>query len=238
MEAEPASGQSVQRYYDPLCGCFVSTDPVGALSGPFNRYWYANANPYRFTDPDGRYTCSADKNEGCSAIAEALKVVANSASKLPAGSAEQKTLNAIVKFYGKERQKNGVVVKISSSGFASEKMKGQTVTLTFNPAAMRAAFSGRTDGSKPEVEIAGAVAHEGQHGVDDRARGYSSSLTSQLVRDERNGYRTQSYVNEGQGVPSAYGLWSPGITDAQQTQAINQAAANSVAADCSDGSCK
>jgi RHS repeat-associated protein len=43
-----------QRYYDPLCGCFLSTDPVTALDGPFNRYWYANNNPYRFTDPDGR----------------------------------------------------------------------------------------------------------------------------------------------------------------------------------------
>lgn len=43
-----------QRYYDPLCGCFVSTDDVSALSGPFNRYWYAANNPCRFTDPDGR----------------------------------------------------------------------------------------------------------------------------------------------------------------------------------------
>jgi RHS repeat-associated protein len=46
-----------QRYYDPLCGCFLSTDPVTALSGPFNRYWYANNNPYKFTDPDGRQSC-------------------------------------------------------------------------------------------------------------------------------------------------------------------------------------
>ncbi len=43
-----------QRYYDPLCGCFVSTDPVPALKGPFNRYWYASDNPYAFKDPDGR----------------------------------------------------------------------------------------------------------------------------------------------------------------------------------------
>ena len=45
-----------QRYYDPLCGCFLSVDPATAFSpgGAFNLYWYANANPYRFTDPDGR----------------------------------------------------------------------------------------------------------------------------------------------------------------------------------------
>lgn len=45
------------RYYDPQIGRFLSTDPVptNANTGSnFNSYWYANNNPYRFTDPDGR----------------------------------------------------------------------------------------------------------------------------------------------------------------------------------------
>ncbi|MBB3823460.1 RHS repeat-associated protein [Xanthomonas arboricola] len=46
-----------QRYYDQDLGRFLSVDPVAADSVTavnFNRYWYANNNPYRFTDPDGR----------------------------------------------------------------------------------------------------------------------------------------------------------------------------------------
>jgi RHS repeat-associated protein len=46
-----------QRYYDPMLGRFLSVDPVaanGARGANFNRYWYANNNPYKFTDPDGR----------------------------------------------------------------------------------------------------------------------------------------------------------------------------------------
>ena len=46
-----------QRYYDSQLGRFLSVDPITAYSNPvgaFNRYWYANNNPYRFTDPDGR----------------------------------------------------------------------------------------------------------------------------------------------------------------------------------------
>ena len=46
-----------QRYYDPGIGRFLSVDPVTANSSTgvnFNRYWYANNNPYKFTDPDGR----------------------------------------------------------------------------------------------------------------------------------------------------------------------------------------
>ena len=54
-----------QRYYDPMIGRFLSTDPVAAttVGGNFNRYWYGNDNPYRFTDPDGRDAFYfADKN--------------------------------------------------------------------------------------------------------------------------------------------------------------------------------
>lgn len=45
-----------QRYYDPLAGRFLATDPdpVNGTGSNFNRYAYASNNPYRFVDPDGR----------------------------------------------------------------------------------------------------------------------------------------------------------------------------------------
>jgi RHS repeat-associated protein len=46
-----------QRYYDPTIGRFLSTDPDPvntATAWNFNRYAYANNNPYTFVDPDGR----------------------------------------------------------------------------------------------------------------------------------------------------------------------------------------
>lgn len=45
-----------QRYYDSESGRFLSTDPVQAdgNGGRFNRYDYANDNPYRYMDPNGR----------------------------------------------------------------------------------------------------------------------------------------------------------------------------------------
>lgn len=45
------------RYYDPTLGRFLSDDPVRfSEKNPmsFNRYAYANNNPYRYVDPDGR----------------------------------------------------------------------------------------------------------------------------------------------------------------------------------------
>ncbi|HET7630610.1 MAG TPA: RHS repeat-associated core domain-containing protein, partial [Candidatus Saccharimonadales bacterium] len=53
-----------QRYYDPVVGRFISPDPVTPAPGNvfnFNRYVYANNNPLRYTDPDGRsVTCDAN----------------------------------------------------------------------------------------------------------------------------------------------------------------------------------
>ena len=50
------------RYYDPVIGRFYSNDPVDALGHfyegngiqGFNRFAYANNNPYKYIDPDGR----------------------------------------------------------------------------------------------------------------------------------------------------------------------------------------
>lgn len=42
------------RYYDPLIGRFYSNDPIGFRDvHSFNRYAYANNNPYKYVDPDG-----------------------------------------------------------------------------------------------------------------------------------------------------------------------------------------
>lgn len=44
------------RYYDPIAGRFMGIDPMGFVEGnpqSFNRYAYANNNPYAYVDPDG-----------------------------------------------------------------------------------------------------------------------------------------------------------------------------------------
>ncbi|WP_245603169.1 RHS repeat domain-containing protein [Shewanella fidelis] len=47
------------RYYDPLIGRFYSNDPKGFSNvHNFNRYAYANNNPYKYIDPDGKEALS------------------------------------------------------------------------------------------------------------------------------------------------------------------------------------
>jgi hypothetical protein len=99
-----------QRYYDPIAGRFLSVDPVttNAKTGDFfGRYHYANNNPYKFVDPDGRAgalaACAAGPvgcavgvvvtiAVGAKAISDTAKILQNSSSgSSDAGSGQQAT---------------------------------------------------------------------------------------------------------------------------------------------------
>lgn len=87
--SDAATGLSYmqQRYMDPQLGVFLSVDPVTAYQKPvdqFNRFRYANGNPYKFTDPDGRqslprsvYETDWTKPETRQAFREAAGMVAD-----------------------------------------------------------------------------------------------------------------------------------------------------------------
>ncbi|MGQ0586723.1 MAG: RHS repeat-associated core domain-containing protein, partial [Gammaproteobacteria bacterium] len=59
FDAETGLTYMQARFYDPLVGRFLSTDPIYFSDNnpfTFNRYAYANNNPYKYTDPFGMDT--------------------------------------------------------------------------------------------------------------------------------------------------------------------------------------
>ncbi|MNK56073.1 tRNA(Glu)-specific nuclease WapA precursor [compost metagenome] len=81
--SDAATGLSYmqQRYMDPQLGMFLSVDPVTAYEQPvgqFNRYRYANGNPCKFKEPDGRaVTCNENRCSGeVNTMADALALPA------------------------------------------------------------------------------------------------------------------------------------------------------------------
>lgn len=69
------------RYYDPVIGRFYSNDPVGFKNiHNFNRYAYANNNPYKYIDPDGRDSISISFTLNVPAIMEHIPIPGANAS--------------------------------------------------------------------------------------------------------------------------------------------------------------
>ena len=90
------------RYYDPVIGRFYSNDPVSALGHlsqgniqGFNRYAYANNNPYKYVDPDGNTAVHAAIAVGraCASNAACRGAVVSGAKATARGA--QKAYNAI-----------------------------------------------------------------------------------------------------------------------------------------------
>jgi hypothetical protein len=125
-----------QRYYDPGIGAFPTTDPVTPFSagGAFNRYWYANNNPYRFTDPDGRQ--SADRAYGAAVgfmlrdNPEAMRVWAGgeAAAGTEGSAAEQGAAmgQAAGEFFDKGDFSKAAVAGAVVKGMAAAITKGKT----------------------------------------------------------------------------------------------------------------
>ena len=106
------------RFYDPLVGRFLSTDPVGFdASNPygFNRYAYANNNPYRYTDPNGEFVLQVGGTIGGAAVG----LLVTAGYDLVRGDVSS----------------FGTYVGAAAGGAAA----GLTLTTTFNPTAAGAA---------------------------------------------------------------------------------------------------
>lgn len=108
------------RWYDPAIGRFMAIDPVGFKEGniqSFNRYAYANNNPYLFVDPDGRIAITASVIAAV-VIKELLSEAVEQATGIPMPTAK----NAVK--YGAKKIIKG---KYSKKVLLGENMKDRVI---------------------------------------------------------------------------------------------------------------
>ncbi|WP_454831480.1 RHS repeat domain-containing protein [Pseudoxanthomonas wuyuanensis] len=191
-----------QRYYDPQLGVFLSVDPVTAYVKPgvnFNRYWYVSNNPYKFTDPDGRYECQASKDQ-CKTVAKAVKEIASASRSSIAGGTR---IPKISNFLGNEGQKNGVMIAAGGDkSLGSAKTEYGVTTLSVN-------FKGANSTDK----VSSVIVHEASHGLDQRAREKQGLDPMTRSRTDLNVSELNANLSEAQlfkiiGRDSPYGMWA------------------------------
>ncbi|MCH4294721.1 RHS repeat-associated core domain-containing protein [Shewanella sp. 3B26] len=78
------------RYYDPLIGRFYADDPIGFRDvHSFNRYAYANNNPYKYVDPDGESSVLVTR---ISPVAQAVRTgIRTQANRTPSQRMQEAT---------------------------------------------------------------------------------------------------------------------------------------------------
>ncbi len=215
-----------QRYYDPEAGRFLSTDPVQADGGggSFNRYEYANDNPYRYTDPFGLYACGSDVSKGdCASIDMFVGKINDSLKGLSKNSSDYKALSAVSKFLGTNGDKNGVTIETASLGKDIVAQPGglKTIQLDMKKIAGPVASSIKSLNSgmsaKEADVLAGgsAIAHETQHLIDanqpifDAAttrmvpQGFPTTKTYETATEQR-AYGVEGSYGRGLGVDVGY----------------------------------
>jgi len=176
-----------QHYYDPQFGVFLSVDPVTAYSSPitqFHRYRYANSNPYRFTDPDGRYSCEASI---CAAIKSYVEKLRESRSNLRNRS-EQHKVDQVLKYVGTEGSKG--------PHYKPGELKGNTA------ANINQEGTTTIDVKKMDSPATGAMAigHEARHDLDAINRGGAASTSAEVRATETRAYDTEATIGKGLGI--------------------------------------
>ena len=143
------------RYYDPVIGRFMSNDPVGFSNvHNFNRYTYANNNPYKYIDPNGQSSAEVLKNQ----VTESAK----------------KTAKNILKSKAKEKAKEKAREILRKAGMneqdicAAENCSGRFVSVSVCLMAKCAEEVGMVDKKVPEnTEKAGERDNEQKEKEDD-----------------------------------------------------------------------
>jgi RHS repeat-associated protein len=243
------------RYMSSAQGGFTSPDPLvwqlwqngsdddrvkfqELISDPqnLNLYAYVRNNPLKYTDPTGSYYCNRNTDE-CSKIKAAYDQAKAAAANPNLSKDERTAINSTLKFLGKPGEVNGVVIAFGAvargavADTDTTKTFGSTITtITFDPEGL-ARYDANT--------LSETLIHEGTHGADEFPLGRNPITKSEEMATETHAYTNQSYAAEGLGVASRYGVWSPGMTDANRQKAIKDNAHKSTRIWCqSGGKCK
>jgi hypothetical protein len=182
---------------------------VAASPGNFNRYWYANNNPYKYVDPDGRWTCSSSKGE-CDALEESINEAKKSLGSGRLNEEESKKLNDALSALG-EKGDDRVRIKFSAhpdKEWAGQAKLGGTGKTMYSDITINTSRFPNPLRSGPS--LGGTVVHESGHASEDFARGRGVATLEERRATEVSAYTAEAiYYKSINYVTGLRGLWTP-----------------------------
>jgi hypothetical protein len=177
----------------PATARFLSVDPapVDPNNGDnFNRYWYANNNPYKYVDPDGRQAADRFSNDFARMSPQERSEVGEFALGIGVAVA---TEVAVGKGFG-------LLLKAANWGRRTETVMGLPVGRT--PAQGRAnleaaGYPGKATTNKTGTET-GTIHHVPEHGVDVRVMDGGPRHGPRIVTSRKESGRDYVQASDGQ----------------------------------------
>ncbi|WP_425486504.1 RHS repeat domain-containing protein [Chiayiivirga flava] len=194
-----------QRYFDPLALRFLSPDPVAPTPESFNRYWYANNNPYKFLDPDGRWACTGVH---CATFEASLRLASQASASDQLSSSQQTQLRRAVDFYG---AKGDQQIKVTFANLGGE--LAQNLTDESGRGEIRFDVEGIAQRNPGQAGVQNGLAmrllHEADHGAQIVKDGFPTSKEERLNR-EHSAYRAEGYYQKAMNfLQNSNNIWAP-----------------------------
>lgn len=174
--------------------------------------------------------------ENCAAVEAGLDRAREALGKMKPGATHDK-LEKALNLFGKAGEKNGVNVSFSEETDVASAMmeKDGSISISINPEFSK--FG--TGYESPQDVRAAPLVHEGQHGVDAKARGRNPQNRNESKATERSAYDLEPRFQEAVGTKSFHGLWDPSWpadkAEALRKSAVEKYAERSTQAWCSGG---